>query len=102
MGEKNIQLNKQKKPIQILRERCGGVSEELKTLTRVQTSIIKNLRISIKNVYRTVPEISKLTDIPSHEVLWYLMAMKKYGMIIEGEERDGYYEYTLKEEGQTR
>lgn len=100
MGEKNIQQNKQKKPIQILRERYGGVSEELKIKTRAQTKILKNLKGSIENAYRTVPEISKLTNIPSHEVLWHLMALKKYGIVIEGEEQDGYYEYTLKEEGQ--
>ena len=102
MSEKNIQQSKQKKSIQILRERYGGVSEELKIKTRTQTSIVRNLKGSIKNAYRTIPEISQLTNIPSHEVLWHLMAMKKYGVVIEGEERDGYYEYTLKEEGQKR
>jgi hypothetical protein len=25
--------------------------------------------------------------------------MKKYSMVIEGDERDGYYQYILKEEG---
>jgi len=99
MNEKNTKQSKEKKPIQLLRERSGGVSEELKIKTRAQTKIFKNLKESIKNTYKTVPEISQLTDIPSHEVLWNLMAMKKYGMVIEGDERDGYYEYTLKEEG---
>ena len=102
MTENNTKQNMQKKPIQIMRERYGGVSEELKMKTRLQTKIFKNLKESIKNIYKTVPEISQLTDIPSHEVLWHLMAMKKYGMVIEGNERDGYYEYTLKEEGKKR
>ena len=100
MDEKNIQQNKQKKPIQILRERYGGVSEKLKKKTRIQSGILKNIKESIKNASKTVPEIAQITNIPSHEVLWYLMALKKYGMVIEGDERDGYYEYTLKEEGQ--
>jgi predicted transcriptional regulator len=98
MSEKNTKQDRQKKPIQILRERYGGVSEELKKLTRAQTRILKDVKESIKNTYRTIPEISKLTGLPSHEVLWHLMAMKKYGMVIEGEERDGYYQYALKEE----
>jgi len=102
MTENNKKQSRQKKPIQILRERYGGVSEELKMKTRSQTKIIKNLKESIQNVYKTVPEISKLTGVPSDEVLWHLMAMKKYGMVIEGEERDGYYEYTVKEEGEKR
>ena len=102
MNKKKIIQSEQKKPIQILRERNGGVSEELKIKARAQNKILNNLKESIKNVYRTVPEISKLTAIPSHEILWYLMAMKKYGMIIEGKERDGYYEYILKDEGLKR
>jgi predicted transcriptional regulator len=102
MAENNTGQKRQQKPIQILRERYGGVSEKLKMKTRSQQKIFKNINESIKNVYRTVPEISKLTGIPSHEVLWHLMAMKKYGMIIEGDERDGYYEYTLKDQGNNR
>jgi predicted transcriptional regulator len=98
MGEKTIEQTKQKKTIQILRERYGGISEELKIKTRVQNNILKNIKESITNTYRTVPEVSQLTKIPSHEVFWYLMALKKYGMVNEGEERDGYYEYILKKE----
>jgi predicted transcriptional regulator len=98
MGEKNRQQAKQKKPIQLLRERYGGVSEELKMKTRTQTSIIKKIKESIENVSKTIPEIAQITNIPSHEVLWYLMAMKKYGIVIEGDEQEGYYQYTLKVE----
>jgi predicted transcriptional regulator len=98
MGEKNMQQAKQKKPIQLLRERYGGVSEELKMKTRTQTSIIKKIKESIENVSKTIPEIAQITNIPSHEVLWYLMAMKKYGIVIEGDEQEGYYQYTLKVE----
>ena len=98
MGEKDMQQAKQKKPIQLLRERHGGVSEELKMKTRTQTSIIKKIKESIENASKTVPEIEQITNIPSHEVLWYLMAMKKYGIVIEGDEQEGYYQYTLKVE----
>ena len=99
MTEKNKKQNIQKKDIKIMRERYGGISEELKMKTREQTKMIKKLKESIQNVSKTVPELAKLTGIPSHDVLWHLMAMKKYGMVIEGEERDGYHEYTLKDEG---
>ena len=98
MGEKNIQQITKKKPIQILRERYGGVSEELKMKTRTQTSIIKKIKESIENTSKTVPEIAQITKIPSHEVLWYLMALKKYGIVIESDEQEGYYRYTLKVE----
>jgi hypothetical protein len=98
MNEKNTKQDRQKKPIQILRERYGGISEELKNLTREQTKILRKISETIKNNYKTIPEISRTTGLPSHKTLWYIMAMKKYSMIIEGDERDGYYQYTLKEE----
>ena len=98
MHKKNTKENKQKKPIQIFRERSGGVSEKLKKITREQAKNLKKISEIIKNNYKTIPEISQLTGIPSHEVLWYTMAMKKYGKIIEGEEQNGYFKYTLKQE----
>jgi hypothetical protein len=98
MNEKNTTKTIQKKPIQLMRERYGGISEELKMLTREQSKNFKKISESIKNNYKTIPEISQSTGLPTHKALWYVMAMKKYSMIIEGDERDGYYEYTLKEE----
>ncbi len=88
---------KPKKPIQVLRERCGGVSKELAALRREQSKIRKKLTQSLKEGPKTVPELAKAIDIPSHETFWYLMGLKKYGQVVEKEERDGYYEYALKE-----
>jgi hypothetical protein len=100
MNKQDKKKNKEKKPIQLMRERYGGVSEDLKLKTRSQTHILKSIRDSLKITFRTVPELSDILKMPTHDVLWYIMALKKYGEVIEGEERDGYYEYRLKEEEQ--
>jgi DNA-binding IclR family transcriptional regulator len=44
---------------------------------------------------RTVPEISEAIGRPSHEVMFWLMGMRKYGYVAEvGEVTDeGYYRY---------
>ncbi len=89
---------KEKKPIQILRERRGGVRKELIALNREQTKIRKQLLELLKDGPKTVPEISNQTGIPAHKALWYIVGLKKYGEIAEGDERDGYYEYALREE----
>jgi DNA-binding IclR family transcriptional regulator len=49
----------------------------------------------LKDVPRTVPEISETMGYPSHEVLVWLMGMRKYGYVSEtGEPTDeGYYRY---------
>ncbi len=100
MTDTTIQTNKTekpKKPIQVLRERRGGVPKELAALRRDQSKIRKTLTESLHDGPKTVPELANATGIPSHTTLWYLMGLKKYGKVIEKEERDGYYEYALKE-----
>jgi hypothetical protein len=86
------------KPIQILRERRGGVPKESTERSRRQAQIHKLLTTALKDGPKTVPEIARITELPTHEVLWHVMGWKKYGRIVEGEERDGYYEYALKPE----
>jgi hypothetical protein len=90
--------DKKKAPIHILRARRGGVPQALLELTRRQAVIRKRLTRALQDGPRTVPEIAAAIGFPAHEVFWHLMAMKKYGEIVEGEERDGYFEYALKAE----
>jgi hypothetical protein len=90
--------DKKKAPVHLLRDRRGGVPQALLELTRRQATIRKQLTRALQDGPRTVPEIAAAIGCPSHEVLWHLMAMKKYGDIVEGEERDGYFEYAVKAE----
>ena len=48
----------------------------------------------------TVPELHAATGLPANEILWYLMAWKKYGHIVESEACEDYYKYALGEEKQ--
>jgi len=32
---------------------------------------------------RTVPEVAQATGLPTEKVLWFLAAMKKYGLVVE-------------------
>jgi len=88
------------KPIQILRERRGGVPRELVERNRQQAANRRRIIDALKDGAKTVPEIAKETGLPPHEAFWHLMAMKKYGRLVEGEEREGYFEYALAEESE--
>ena len=102
-GETDMTEQPQKeKPIQIIRERRGGVPKELLERNRAQTKTRKRIVQALEDGPKTVPEVAKATAMPSHEVLWKLMGMKKYGLVVEGEERDGYYQYALKGELECR
>jgi predicted transcriptional regulator len=46
---------------------------------RIQQEICKVIR----DEPRTVLEVSSATGLPTHDVLWHLTAMKKYGIVIE-------------------
>ncbi len=50
---------------------------------------------------KTVPEVAQALGRPTEEVMFWMMAMRKYALIEETEEitEDGYYKYRLKEEG---
>lgn len=89
---------KPRKPIQILRERRGGVPRELVERNRQQSVTRKRITAALQNEPKTVPELAREIDQPSHEVLWHVMGMKKYGKVIEAEQVDGYFKYQLIDE----
>lgn len=88
---------KKKKPIHILRERRGGVPRELTEMHRRQKRIVAALLEALGDGPKTVPELTASTGIPSHEVLWHVMALKKYSEVVEAEEAGGYMKYAAKE-----
>lgn len=51
----------------------------------------------LKNGPKTVPEVAEKLKAPTHEVMYWMMAMRKYGQIVETEEisEEGYYKYKL-------
>jgi predicted Rossmann fold nucleotide-binding protein DprA/Smf involved in DNA uptake len=82
----------------ILRQRRGGVADEVVERHREYNRVRKKVTEAVQSHPRTVPEIADLTALPTHQVLWHLMAMKKYGKVVEGEECGDYYQYALKPE----
>ncbi len=43
----------------------------------------------------TVPEIARAIEAPTHEVVFWVMGMRRYGWLAEvkGSEADGYFQY---------
>jgi len=87
---------KAKRPIEILRERQGGMSKELKEYFNEQQKIYKALRAALKAGPRTVPQLAQECQLPSPTVMWHLMAMRRYGEVLDGAEQNGYLLYILK------
>ncbi len=86
-----------KRPIDILRERRGGTSEALKEYVKNQNRIKKLLCDALKKGPMTIPQLAAHCQLDPSVLLWHLMAMRRYGEVVEGQEQDGYYSYLLKE-----
>ena len=89
---------KEKEPIQILRERRGGASKELKAHVKNQNRTRKAIEGALASETRTIPQIADATGFKSEEVMWHVMAMKRYGDVLEAGQCGDYYTYTLKGE----
>jgi diadenosine tetraphosphate (Ap4A) HIT family hydrolase len=95
-GEGEVKAAKPKRPLEILRERRGGMSKELKEYFNVQQRVKKAIRAALAAGPRTVPQIARESGTAPSDVLWHLMAMRRYGEITDGPEQDGYVLYRLK------
>jgi len=89
---------KQERTAWILRERLGKASRRNVAHNQAYSHIGKQVVKALGKSSQTVPEIAEATGLPSDQVLWCLMAMKKYGKLVEGQQRGDYYEYALSEE----
>ena len=85
----------EKKPIQILRDRHGGMSAELKEYVKDQNKIRKAIKESLRGGAKTIPQISGETGLKSDKVVWYVMALKRYGDVLESGRSGEYYKYEL-------
>lgn len=68
--------------------------ELLKAQKHIQQAVCKSLRERPK----TVPEIAKEIEMPTHEVLWYVTSFKKYGIVRENGMCEDYPLYERVEE----
>ncbi len=87
---------KPKRPIEILRDRQGGLSKELKEYFNEQQRIYKALRAALKTGPKTVPQLARECALDPPKAMWHLMAMRRHGEILEDAEQEGYLLYRLK------
>ena len=57
--------------------------ERMQGILKDQKHIQKIICQSIRDTAKTVPEIAEEISMPTHQVLWYLAAFKKYDLVIE-------------------
>ena len=77
----------------------GPVKKELLDWIRKTNTSMSAIRKALAAGPKTVPEISVVSGIASHEILWFVNAMRKYGELVITGDDSGFKKYSLKEEG---
>ena len=96
MSERQQTQTRPKPSCWVLRDRLGSVPRKPLETSKQNAKVRRTIRKALSDGPRTIPQLSQTTGIPSREVFWHLASLRKYGEIIEGEERDSYVEYALK------
>lgn len=85
------------KTAKYLRDKLGGIpiqaKENLKEFNRIKSLILG----SLSNEDLTIKQITDKLNMPSDEVVYYLMSLVKYGFVKTGDidDMDEYYTYKL-------
>jgi len=66
-----------------LREAHAGSVERTQALLRDQKQMQQSICQFIRENPKTVPEIAAEIGKPADQVLWFVMAMRKYGIVVE-------------------
>ena len=87
----------------LMSERRKDHEETAKTaqeLVKSNNSTRRVLKKALKAGPRTIPQLAEETEMATADVLWHVVAMLKYGVVVETgleEEDEEYYLYALSE-----
>jgi len=66
-----------------LRKQHPEAVERTQVLLKEQKHMQQQLCAFFREKPRTVPEAAQATGIPADKVLWFIAAMRKYGIVVE-------------------
>ncbi len=83
MSEPKVEAPSRGEMLKQLRAAHAATVERAQALLREQKQMQQSICKFIRDDPKTVPEIAAAIGKPTHEVLWFLMALKKYGLVVE-------------------
>jgi len=97
MSEKE-KAKKRMEILKQLREERKETVDKTQAYLKGQQAFRKQLSQAMKGGPKTVPEIAKAAQLPSSQVLWHVISMKKYDLVREMGMDAEYYQYQLTKE----
>ena len=76
-----------------LREEHRSTVEQVQVQLKTQKDIRRQIAQAMGDEPKTVPEIAAASGLPAEQVLWHIIALKKYNLVIETGQSDDYYLY---------
>jgi hypothetical protein len=95
MKPENPSAKDEKEKLKALREDRKEILDRNKERLKKQNQEVNLVKKELKGGPKTVPELVAATGLPGDRVLWYIMALKKYNEIQEGELLGEYFRYIL-------
>jgi predicted transcriptional regulator len=93
------QKNTDRESLKALRDVRKTSIDKARKMIKDQNRVIKSIKELIKTEGKTVPEIAQTSQISTSQALWYIMALKKYGLVVEGAKDGNYFKYQLAGQG---
>ena len=88
MSYSDLSKKEKTQVLKTLREEHAETVERTQALVKKQNAIRKDIRKALADESKTVPEIAAIIDLPTHEVLWHVSAMKLYDLVAEDGMKD--------------
>ena len=95
---KREQAKKRMEVLKSLRAEHADSVARTQALLKEQKQVFKAICQCLSESPRTVPELAKETGMPTHQVLWYLTAYKKYDIVVEDSMCGDYVRYRRAQE----
>ena len=86
-----------KEGLRLFRERMGGLTDAKKAYLKSDREARKALREALRFGPKTIPELTQQLNLPGEKVTWCVMALRRYGEIVEAGRAGDYFRYGLKE-----
>lgn len=100
MSDQILEARSRGEMLKKLREAHAESVERTQACLREQKQMQQSICQFIRDNPKTVPEIAVEIGKPPHQVLWFLMAMKKYGIVVEAGMCGDYPLYRRNQEAQ--
>lgn len=78
-----------------LKEQHAETADRAQEYLKAQQKVRRELKKAMKPGPMSIPQITEAVGLPMEEVLWHVVAMKKYDDVIETGQEGDYYLYAL-------